>query len=104
MTYRVIIPPHVEALIYDQARYLQTQGAGNTVVAEWLEELFARFEPLADHPRLYRIAETVSKALGSEVRRINHGEYAVFYRVDEQSRCIELIDFRHGRRREPEAG
>jgi plasmid stabilization system protein ParE len=100
MTYRVVIPPHVESLIFDQARYLQSQGAGDSAVSDWLEKLYARFEALTDHPRLYRVAETVSQAQGAEVHRINHGEYAVFYRVDDQSRCVELLDFRHGRQRE----
>lgn len=99
MSHRITFGPGVNALIFEQARYLCSEGAGKPVVIDWLARLYDKVDALRDHPRLYPKAELVSKALGYEVRRLNHGEYAVFYRVDDHRRVVEILDFRHGRRR-----
>jgi plasmid stabilization system protein ParE len=50
-------------------------------------------------PRRFPVAERESEMFGQEVRRVNHGDYAVFYFVDEGEGVVELLAFRHGRRR-----
>lgn len=97
MTYRITFSPGVEALILDQAIHLRKEGAGEAVVLRWITELYGLLEALREYPRLYPKAELVSRAVGYEVRRLNHGEYAAFYRVHDDRRTIEVLDFRHGR-------
>lgn len=36
---------------------------------------------------------------GYEVRRANYGDYAIFFRVDDAQQVVEVLAFRHGRRR-----
>ena len=54
---------------------------------------------LEQWPRRFPVADAISQAKGYEVRRANYGEYAVFYRVDESRAVVELLAFRHARRR-----
>ncbi len=99
MTYSITFSPGVEALILDQALHLRSEGAGEAVVLGWLTGLYGLLETLRDYPRLYPKAELVSSSIGYEVRRLNHGAYAAFYRVHDDRRAVEVVDFRHGRRR-----
>lgn len=99
MTYSITFSPGVEALILDQALHLRSEGAGEAVVLRWLTEFYGLLEALRDYPRLYPKAELVSRSIGYEVRRLNHGAYAAFYRVHDDRRVVEVMDFRHGRMR-----
>lgn len=99
MTYRVVIPTTVLDAIDAQMAYLREQGAPPDRLDGWFMRLFDLIESLDRLPKRFPIAEAVSTATGEEVRRMNFGEYAVFFRVLDSRRIVELLAFRHGRQR-----
>lgn len=100
MSYQVLIPQEVEDAIAAQVDYLKGQaGASGERVDRWLVRLFDLIDSLQRWPSRFPVAATVSEAVGYEVRRANHGDYAVFFRVLHEKRLVELVAFRHGRRR-----
>ncbi len=99
MTYRVVIPQTVLDAIDSHLRYLRREGAPAKRVDAWLDRLASHIDSLAELPRRCPVAEAVTAAVGYEVRRLKHGDYAVFYRIDERARVVEIMAFRHGRQR-----
>jgi plasmid stabilization system protein ParE len=99
MIYRVVIPQEVHEAIDAQVQYLINEGAPRDRVDDWLARLFDRIQSLDKMPRRFPVAEAVTAAKGYEVRRVNHGQYALFYRIDDSHRVVEFIAFRHGRQR-----
>lgn len=99
MKYRVVIPREIQDAVDEQVVYLLSEGAPTDRLEGWLTGLYERMESLYSFPRRYAVAEAVSTATGYEVRRMNYGDYAVFYRVDDRRMVVEVIAFRHGRRR-----
>ena len=99
MTYRVLMSPKVLDAIDRHLVYLRHEGAPPDRMDAWLEGLLATIDSLYLMPRRFPVAETVMGAKGYEVRRANHGDYALFYRINEDTRMVEVIAFRHGRQR-----
>ncbi|UYV12380.1 MAG: type II toxin-antitoxin system RelE/ParE family toxin [Phycisphaera sp.] len=99
MSYRMAFSSGVHDAIADQTEYLLESGAGEAVVTDWLARLHDKLQALREYPRLYPRAELVSRAKGYGVHRLNHGEHALFYRIDDDRRVVEVLDFRHGRRK-----
>jgi plasmid stabilization system protein ParE len=79
--------------------YYFSQEVPVEVVAAWLRGLYGKVECLYDMPRRIPVAHWMTKAKGYEIRRMNYGEYALLCRVREDERLVEIIAFRHGRRR-----
>jgi plasmid stabilization system protein ParE len=99
MTYRIAIPEHVDGAIVEQARYLISKGAPRDRIAAWHDRVYNLIDSLERMPRRFPVAEKVSAAKGFEVRRANFGEYAIFYRVHDEHQLVEVVSFRHGRRK-----
>lgn len=99
MTYRVVIPGAVLDAIDAQMAYLVEQGAPPDRLTAWLASLYDLIESLDRLPRRFPVAEAVTAAQGDDVRRMNFGEYAVFFRVIDSRKVVELLAFRHGRQR-----
>lgn len=104
MTYRVIIPDEVVEAISHQVRYLRAEGAPDDRLEHWLERLFEKIDSLSSHPHRFPVARAVSSARGYELRRLNFGAYAVFFRVAEAAKLVEIVALRHGRQRPWEEG
>ena len=99
MTFRVVIAQEVLAAIDAQVGYYLTESAPQDAVIAWLAGLYDRIDGLYTMPRRFPVARAVTRAKGYEVRRMNHGEHAVFYRVRDAAQTVEIIAFRHGRQR-----
>lgn len=99
MTYRVVIPDEVLAAIDAQVAYLVSAGAPYGRLSRWLAGLLECADSIGHMPRRFPVAEPVSLALGSEVRRVNFADYALYYRVHDDRREVVIVAFRHGRRR-----
>ncbi|MBL4697783.1 MAG: type II toxin-antitoxin system RelE/ParE family toxin [Phycisphaerales bacterium] len=98
MIYFVHYSPDIANLINAQVEYLEQQGASTPIVTNWLLELYDRIASLREHPKRFVVDTQRSEVIGYEIRRFNHGEYGVFYRVDDAQAVVEILDFRHGRR------
>lgn len=99
MTYRVSISPEVLDSIDRHIVYLRHEGAPPDRIDAWLGGLRATIDSLYLMPRRFAIAEAVTAAKGYEVRRVNHGDYALFYRIDDAAQRVEVMAFRHGSQR-----
>lgn len=99
MTHRVVITQEVLDALGAQAAYLTAQAAPTDRIDAWLAGLFDLIDSLSEWARRYPFAEALTAVKGYEVRRANHGDYAIFYRVDADRRLVEVIAFRHGARR-----
>jgi plasmid stabilization system protein ParE len=96
--HRVVLTATVHDAIDAQVACLRAAELSDAVVSDWLVGLFDRILVLGDMPRTGAVAEVVSRVKGYEVHRLNHGEYAVFYRVFDEPAVVEVSAFRHGRR------
>ncbi|MEX2219355.1 MAG: type II toxin-antitoxin system RelE/ParE family toxin [Phycisphaerales bacterium] len=99
MSFRVIITREVEDTIDAHVVYLKEQSTPKDRLGRWLSGLFDLIDSLYEWPRRFAVAEAVSAAKGYEVRRANYGDYAIFFRVDDERQLVEVIAFRHGRQR-----
>ncbi|MGB0953275.1 MAG: type II toxin-antitoxin system RelE/ParE family toxin [Planctomycetota bacterium] len=99
MTYEVVLTDTVRDAIEAQILFYKEEGVALDVISNWLAKLMQRIEDLYEMPHRYPISEIVTAVSGLETRRLNHGENALYYRVDEKAKRVEIIAFRHGRRR-----
>ncbi|MBX3318137.1 MAG: type II toxin-antitoxin system RelE/ParE family toxin [Phycisphaeraceae bacterium] len=97
MSFRVVVPRAVEEAIDAQVSYLIKQGTADDRLQDWLDGLLHLIDSLSDWPRRFPVADATSAARGYEVRRANRGDYAIFFRVDDEHRFVEILAFRHGR-------
>ena len=98
MSYRVIIFPTVENQILDQVLHIAQDSIDNAL--RWEQDLRKRIMDLDELPRAHPISEPESRALGCEVRKMNFGDYLVFYRVDDSEQAVYILAFMHGSRRQ----
>ncbi len=78
--------------------YVSESVPGNTIDA-WFQGLIDQVAGLYSMPRRFPVAQSVTKVKGYEMRRMNYGVYAAYYRVDDDRKVVEIIAFRHGRQR-----
>ncbi|QQS07861.1 MAG: type II toxin-antitoxin system RelE/ParE family toxin [Phycisphaerales bacterium] len=99
MTYRVAISPEVLGAIDAQIVYFLHAGVSPDRIGAWFESLLGVVHSLGEIPHRFPVADAVSLAKGHEVRRVNHGDDAIFYRIDDIEHAVEIVAFRHGRQR-----
>lgn len=95
MTYRVRYTPRVKEAIDRQVAYLLEQQAPVDRVAAWVADLYHMADSLAQWPYRHGVAERESAEVGCEIRRMVFGRYLLFYRVDDERRCVDVVHFRH---------
>jgi len=61
-----------------------------------IQDLFARVQVLADHPRLGRL---LSADVDADLRRLVVGDYIAVYRIQESRKIISIVAVRHSRQR-----
>jgi len=98
MMHRVEVSPKVLSQIQEQAEYFRSHGVSESTIIDWMLGLDDRFTNLEEHPKRFSVDEARTQAKGYEIRRFNHGEYGVFYKVDDEQMRVEILDLRHGRR------
>lgn len=97
MTYRVSVYSKVYEQIEHQVTYLLSQSAPYDRVSAWADSVLAAMRSLSEHPQRFSVYSTPEDRLLFPVRRMNVGEYAVFYHVNESTRTVTILEFRHGR-------
>ncbi|MEO0966626.1 MAG: type II toxin-antitoxin system RelE/ParE family toxin [Planctomycetota bacterium] len=100
MNYKVIYSPRVRADIREHVRRLiEDEHVSPVTVERWYKPLFEAINNLYDMPRLYPVDEPYSRRRGVEVRKLTYKKYIVRYRVDDDTRTVNVISFFHGSRR-----
>jgi plasmid stabilization system protein ParE len=97
--YLVQVSREVEDAVADQVVYFHAHGAPDSRIERWLERLWDLVDSLSKMPRRFPVSVRESEMYGNELRRVNLGEYAIFYRVDEHEHAVFIVAFRHGKRR-----
>ncbi len=97
--FSVNVPQEVFDAIDEQLLYLVGEAAPLDRLLAWNARLFDLIDSLAEMPGRFPITHAVTAAKGYQVRRANHGDYAIFYRVVDAEQKVEVIAFRHGRQR-----
>ena len=98
MTFRVVLTETVVQAIDAQLSYFDAQGAPGDRVGGWLDDLLAAIDSLSQWPERYPVAEIESAVAGMELRKLNFGDYLVFYHVRSEKSLVEVLSLRHGAR------
>ena len=100
MVYRVVYTDEFLGDIDRHVDYLLTEGAGVDTVAAWYRKLFERLDDLGEMPRDYPVDELQGEENGRETRKLVYRNYQAFYSIDDKQRCVFLMKFQHGARRQ----
>jgi plasmid stabilization system protein ParE len=92
---RVIIPPIVQEQILAQVLYIARDSIDHALA--WEDRLRTAINRIGMMPKGNAVDAAASARIGEEVRKmVFERTYLVFYRINEASRSVEVINFRHG--------
>lgn len=98
MTYRVIYAPSFRDDIDHHIGYLISQHVSIDLINRWYGELFELVDSLSEWPLRFPVDPIQTEATGRETRKLNVGDYLVFYDVDEFNKRVNVVAFVHGAR------
>jgi plasmid stabilization system protein ParE len=99
--WKVVIPPVVQEQIRAQVLYIARDSIENAL--NWEDRLLKAIEKIGEMPGHARDEEATIR-LGFAVQKdVFEGTYLIHYRTDDQTRTVDLLNFRHGARL-PRAG
>ena len=96
MTYRYVFTESFRHDIREQLIYWREQQVPETTTQAWFSGLFDVFETLETNPRLHPIDVYETEEVEEETRKIAHGDYLVFYTVDDENKEVNITAFTHG--------
>ena len=96
MTYRVIYAPSVREDIRQHVAYLRGESVTAATIEQWYVKLFELIDSLDEWPDRFPVDEVQSEAVGEEIRKLNVGDYLVFYQVDHERKEVNVFAFMHG--------
>ena len=79
-----------EKLLQHAAKALRRGRRGKAL------QLYERVLSLDDIPKRYPVDRVFTEAAGVVTRKMNFGNYLVFYQVDDDRRQVNVLAFRHG--------
>lgn len=100
MTYQVLYTDSFMADVDEHIDYLMRQRVGLTTIDAWFGRLYKVIDSLDEWPLRFPVDEHESERTGRETRKINFGDYVVFYRVDLDRRRVDVMGFVHGAKRD----
>lgn len=71
----------------------------NKVVLDLSTRLLDRLDRLDEWPKRLPVDVVQTRLTGRETRKLNFGDYLVFYQVDDKHRQVNIVGFMHGARR-----
>ena|ERR1700722_17114466 len=97
MKYVVEVTDAAFDAIRAHARYIAVERQAPINAARWLEQIWDAIDGLEEMPRQHNLAaEDAFKPY--EVRRALVGNYLILFTIDDHSRKVWVIGFRHGSR------
>ncbi|MBL4697778.1 MAG: type II toxin-antitoxin system RelE/ParE family toxin [Phycisphaerales bacterium] len=97
MMYKIIYAQEALDGINNQVTHYVSESVPVDTINAWFQGLIDQVAGLYSMPRRFPVAQSVTKVKGYEMRRMNYGVYAVYYRVDDDQKMVEIVAFRHGR-------
>lgn len=95
--YKIIYAQEALDGINNQVAHYVNESVPVDTINAWFQGLIDQVAGLYSMPRRFPVAQSVTKVKGYEMRRMNYGVYAIYYRVDDDRKIVEIIAFRHGR-------
>ena len=95
--YKIIYAQEALDGINNQVTHYVSESVPVDTINAWFQGLINQVAGLYSMPRRFPVAQSVTKVKGYEMRRMNYGVYAVYYRVDDDQKMVEIVAFRHGR-------
>jgi mRNA-degrading endonuclease RelE of RelBE toxin-antitoxin system len=96
MNHRVVYTEQFIDNLREHVGYLRRQHVSDRVIERWYQRLFEHLDTLTTWPRSYAVDVRYTAATGRETRKVNFGDYLVFYEVDDIQRTVRLLAFYHG--------
>ncbi len=97
MKYAVEVTDAALEAMLAQARYIAIECQSPLNAQRWLEQAWDVIDSWEEMPRRHNLAaENASKPY--EVRRALLGKYSILFTIDENTRTVRVIGFRHGSR------
>ena len=99
MTYRVIYSDAFRERIKAHVDYLATERVSDEMISTWYDRLLLLLDSLDDLPKRFPVDESMSDETGLLTRKLNYGNYLVFYTVNDGDRTVSIVEFMHGAKR-----
>ncbi len=99
MIYRVVYTERFHERVDDHVNYLLAEHVSVETITSWYDGLYALIDGLDEIPKRFPVDEHVSNETGKLTRKLNYGQYLVFYAVDDEAQTVQVIEFMHGARR-----
>ncbi|QDU91772.1 Plasmid stabilization system protein [Pirellulimonas nuda] len=93
--YRVVVTPIAVDKIAEYAAYIAQQAGSIEVATRWSDRVHAKLSTLCTFPARHGLAEEDAHR-GYTIRRQIVGKHLALYTVDEVSRTVYVVGFRHG--------
>lgn len=96
MTYRIELTERFIADLDAHLSYLQREKVSAYTTNRWFAKLYEKVLSLDDIPKRYPVDRVFTEVTGVVTRKMNFGDYLVFYQVDDGARQVNVLAFRHG--------
>jgi len=98
MSYKVFYTDTMIEQIQDQIQHLRKERVSGATIDGWFARLFDAVDSLYEWPLRHPVAEAESASRGFEIRKLNFENYLIHYRVNESTKVVEVLSFRHAAR------
>jgi len=78
--------------------YLASSGVSVDTIRGWYDRLFERIDSLDDWPQRCPVDDEQTRRHGRVTRKLNFGDYLVFYQLDDDLHVVRVVAFIHGAR------
>lgn len=99
MSYRILYAPSFQDDVDQYLEYLISEKVVIATIEQWFTKLYDQVDGLYKWPKRFPVDPIQTEAAGRETRKMNVGDYLVFYQIDEGAHQVNIVAFMHGARR-----
>ncbi|MEM9416347.1 MAG: type II toxin-antitoxin system RelE/ParE family toxin [Planctomycetota bacterium] len=96
MKYRVELADSFTDDLDRHLAYLVQENVSPVTIGRWLGRLHELVMGLDELPKRHPVDPHFTQRTGIATRKVNLGNYLIFYQVDENHRRVDVIAFTHG--------
>lgn len=95
MKYRVELTDSFTRDLDQHLAYLQREKVSTYTIDRWFAKLYEQVLSLDDIPKRYPVDRVFTETSGVLTRKMNIGDYLVFYQVDDEVLEVNVLALRH---------
>jgi len=99
MSYRILYAPSFQDDVDQYLAYLISEKVAKATIEQWFTKLYDQVDGLDQWPKRFPVDPTQTEPTGRETRKMNVGDYLVFYQIDEGAHQVNIVAFMHGAQR-----